>query len=380
LLGLENGTVRVENGLTVIGDFGFSKGVTANTNKRLGKDFAGKWSGTAYVHSLVSSFDSDPNYKPIGGIVTNAIEDARLDQANKDALAHSLWVASLPATGNLGAVQDTSIDLGSIDGLRTVHVIEVASLLMKNDALTLTGDAADVFVFNVRGNFQFDASEVRLVGGISAGHVLFNFPQAGKYTSNVVIGRSATSFQGTILAPDLGSQKIEYRYPGTFRGAIIAKRIDVHSEFILVHEPFTGLVCLCVGPSAAVVDELPSCNSPMDPRLGATLPVISQVSEISLTSEFPAALVMLVGSIGIPTPFVFPGTACTIHVDLAQASVLSTSLTDAGGSWSLGMQIPSGCSYVGLHLALQAAIVDGQAQGPIPGWLSNGVLLTIGLP
>jgi hypothetical protein len=89
---------------------------------------------------------------------------------------------------------------------------------------------------------------------------------------------------------------------------------------------------------------------------------------------------MLVGSIGIPTPFVFPGTACTIHVDLAQASVLSTSLTDAGGSWSLGMQIPSGCSYVGLHLALQAAIVDGQAQGPIPGWLSNGVLLTIGLP
>jgi choice-of-anchor A domain-containing protein len=328
----------------------------------------------------VSSFDSDPNYKPIGGIVTNAIEDARLDQANKDALAHSLWVASLPATGNLGAVQDTSIDLGSIDGLRTVHVIEVASLLMKNDALTLTGDAADVFVFNVRGNFQFDASEVRLVGGISAGHVLFNFPQAGKYTSNVVIGRSATSFQGTILAPDLGSQKIEYRYPGTFRGAIIAKRIDVHSEFILVHEPFTGLVCLCVGPSAAVVDELPSCNSPMDPRLGATLPVISQVSQISLTSEFPAAPVMLLGSIGIPTPFVFPGTACTIHVDLAQASVLSTSFTDAGGSWSLGMQIPSGCSYVGLHLALQAAIVDGQAQGPIPGWLSNGVLLTIGLP
>jgi hypothetical protein len=379
LLGLNNGMVRVDTGSVVVGDFGYSAGVVSTTNKLVGSDYFGQWTGTAYVHSRVGSFDADVNYEPTGGIVTNPLQDARLDRANADAVAFSQWVASLPATENLGTLYDKSVTLGSVDGLRTVHVVEIASLTMSDNVLELVGDEVDVFVLNVRGNFLFMHSEVRLTGGITANHVLFNLPPGGDYTKNVGINKSGTQFRGTLLAPDLGDRKIEYHDTGSFLGAIIAPHIDVHSDFSLVHAPFTATVCLCTGPGATVEDDLPSCNTSLDPVLGATRPVISTVAETHVTSHFPFSLLFLVGSLGTPTPFVFPGTTCTIHVNLPQALVVSAAFTDGAGGWSAGITIPAVCEYVGLPIALQAAILDAQVPGPIPARLSNGVLMTVGL-
>lgn len=79
LLGLTNGTVSVNSASTVVGDFGYSAGVTSTTNQKIGGS-VGTWTGTAYVHSAVAAFQAHPtNYAPSGGIVTSAAEDARLD-------------------------------------------------------------------------------------------------------------------------------------------------------------------------------------------------------------------------------------------------------------------------------------------------------------
>jgi choice-of-anchor A domain-containing protein len=378
LLGLQNGTVRVDNASTVLGDFGYSRGVTSTDNEEIGRDYFGQWSGKAYVHSEVARFERDWDYRPTGGIVTNPKEDERLDRANADALAHSTWVASLAPTRILGTVDDRSIGLGSIDGQRTVHVIDVTSLKLEKDVLTLTGDAADVFVFNIRRNFEFDESEVRLVGGITANHVLFNLPATGKPTDDVVI-RKPKAMRGTVLAPDLGCHKLRLKYQGSFTGAVIGTRIDAHDNFSLEHMPFTGFVCLCQGPPAAVTEDLPSCGSGSDPVLSAMRPVLGELAQLQLASQFPNAPYLLLASLGEPPPIVFPGTTCTIYVDLNQAVTLTLSLTDGSGTGYYGIEVPSSCDYMGLQVALQGSVLDDTVPGPIPAWISNGVRMTVGL-
>jgi choice-of-anchor A domain-containing protein len=378
LLGLANGTVIVDSGTAVAGDFGYSAGTTS-TNQKLGNDAL--WLGTAYVHSQVASFQAAANFLPSGGIVTNAAEDARLDQANLDAVAASAYVASLPATETLGDIVDQSVTLGSVDGLHTVHIVDVTSLLMNSDVLHLIGDATDVFVFNVRGDFRFSQSEVLLSGGITAANVLFNFPVGGNYTRNVLVNKSATIFNGTMLAPDLNGFELEYHNPASFHGAIIARRIDVHSDFNLNHEPFTG--CVCTGPAAIADANFPSCGSPLDPVLTSTRPVLGSTLTLHVTSQLPNALLLLAASPGAPLPFQFPGSECTAWVDVTNFFVASVALTDANGSWTFTAAVPAECIHVGRALTVQTTILDPAVPGPIPGfpfWLSNAVYLALGVP
>jgi choice-of-anchor A domain-containing protein len=107
---------------------------------------------------------------------------------------------------------------------------------MNSDVLQLTGDASDYFLFNVTGDFLFSQSEVRLTGGLTADHVIFNFPNA----STIDLNKSANIFNGTILAPNLTTDLI-YHNPAIFNGSIIANHISVHSDFNLNHVGFTPL-------------------------------------------------------------------------------------------------------------------------------------------
>jgi len=235
LLGLQNGNVIVNSAKTVVGDFGYSAGVTSTVNKKIGEDYPGQWAGAAYVHSSATFSYADKNYLPSLGIITNATEDARLDQANADAVA--LWdhVAGLLPTTVLGAVDDTSVSLGSVNGLQDTHVVEITSLNMNSDVLALTGDPGDRFLFNILGDFTFSSSRVQLLGGVTAADVLFNFPASGTQTRDVLINKSTTVFNGIILAPDLDGHQVEYHNPAKFNGAIIARNINVHSDFNLRH-------------------------------------------------------------------------------------------------------------------------------------------------
>lgn len=380
LLGLQNGTVSVNSGSIVTGDFGYSAGVVSTTNQKLGEHF-GDWTGTAYVHSNVAAFASASNFQPTGGIVTNAAQDARLDAANADVLDVSAHIAELPATGNLGVVLDQSVTLGSVDGQRTLHVIDVASLSMNSDVLGLVGDPDDVFVFRIHGDFRFSQSTVQLTGGLTAGHVLFYFMPNGNYTRNVLINKSATNFQGTILAPNLAGNAVEYHNPATFRGAIIAQRIVVHSDFSLVHVPFNGLIC--DGPQAAVNTNLPACGAAPSPALNSSLPIIGQTLQLSLASQLPNSLVVVVASLTPAQPTALPSSPCTFYVDLTQQEpLIPLALTNGNGEWSFAAPLPAHCKLVGLPLTMQAVVIS-LTPGPvpyIPGFLSNGLAMVIGLP
>ncbi len=125
-----------------------------------------------------------------------------------------------------------------INGFSDIHILEITSLNMNSNILSLTGDAEDVFIFNILGNFEFSDSEVRLIGDLTASTVLFNFSNSGTQTKDVLINKGTSIFNGTILAPDLDGYEVEYHNPAIFNGAIIAGNINVHSDFNLNYIPF----------------------------------------------------------------------------------------------------------------------------------------------
>src|SRR5437868_5484871 len=79
LLGMNGGVFTINSGTNLIADVGYSSGVTSNTNQKIDH-----FTGTAYVHSNVSSFVyTAATYQPTGGIVRNdSTADASLDAAN----------------------------------------------------------------------------------------------------------------------------------------------------------------------------------------------------------------------------------------------------------------------------------------------------------
>jgi hypothetical protein len=229
ILGLNGGTVSINSATQIVGDVGYSQGVTSPDNQK-----AANFQGTVYVHSQVASFTyTDKNFLPSGGIVTGGIADGKLNAANTDALAASAQISALTPTVNLGSINDSSATVGAIDGAATTTVVAINSLNMNSDVLELKGDAQDYFFVNVAGNFDFSQSEVRLTGGITANHVIFNFPNA----STVLLNKDANIWNGTILAP---TGSVEYHNKATFNGAIVAKNITLHSYFNLDHEPFSS--------------------------------------------------------------------------------------------------------------------------------------------
>lgn len=237
ILGLNNGTVIINSATSIVGDVGYSSGVSSTTNQKVDT-----FTGTVYQHSSATVNYTLATFAPSGGFVTGGAADAKLNQANLDASAAWAQYSSLPATETLGAINDASVTITSTG---PVNVISIPSVNAKTDAITLNSRAGfdDIFIINVTGSFDWDSSEV--AGSALTGNIIWNFPNA----SSVAIGKAETIFRGTILAP-LGS--VDYHNPASFSGSILALNINVHSDFNLnyvppvVPEP-TGVALLGVG-------------------------------------------------------------------------------------------------------------------------------------
>ena len=225
LLGLNGGTFTINSSRNLIADVGYSAGVTSNTNQKIDN-----FTGTSYVHSNVTSFIyTAATYQPTGGIIRNDIDgDARLNQANANAIAASAQYAAFTPNVTLGNVTTNQ----TINHVAGNTVVQMSSLNYNSNMLTLVGTPGgdDGFIINVSGSFDFSQSEIRLVN-VRAERVIFNFPNA----SSITINKSANIFNGTVLAP-IGS--VIYHNPAVFNGAIIAKNIAVHSDFNLTQKPF----------------------------------------------------------------------------------------------------------------------------------------------
>ena len=218
ILGLEGGSVIINSATSIEGNVGYGKNVTSETNQKVDN-----FDGTAYAHSSATFKYTTSTYMPSGGINIGGDADKLLEQANADALSTASYLASLTATVDLGALGDgDSLTLKSQEDL---NVYSLDSLKYKEDTLELVGRSGfdDKVVFNVAGNFDFDNSEIKLTG-VSAENVVFNFLNS----SAINIGKSGSIFLGAILAP---TGDVDYHNPATFIGSIIAKDINLHSDF-----------------------------------------------------------------------------------------------------------------------------------------------------
>ena len=220
VLGLEGGEVIINSATSITGNVGYSANVTSNTNQKVDS-----FNGAAFVHSTATFSHTPATFAPSDGLFVGGSADAKLDQANADALSAASFLAGLAAThASLGTVGDgDDISLTSVGSL---NVVEIASLKHKEDTITLTGGANDVFVFNVAGDWDYDNSQI-VLNGISAGNVIFNFTASN---AEINIGKAGTVFRGTILAIN---GEVDYHNPATFDGRIIADNINLHSDFNL---------------------------------------------------------------------------------------------------------------------------------------------------
>ena len=218
ILGLEGGSVIINSATSISGDVGYGKNVTSNTNQKVDS-----FTGTAYVHSSATFNHTPATYMPSGGIIVGGSADTLLEQANADALATASNLALLTPMVNLGALGDN--DSRVLNSVGDLNVFSLDSLTYKEDTLELVSRSGfdDKFVFNVAGDFDFDNSEIKLTG-VSTDNVVFNFLKA----SEINIGKAGSIFLGAILAP---TGDVDYHNPATFIGSIIARDINLHSDF-----------------------------------------------------------------------------------------------------------------------------------------------------
>ena len=218
ILGLEGGSVIINSATSIDGNVGYGKNVTSGTNQKVDS-----FTGSAYVHSTASFTYTPATYAPSGGLTIGGSADSLLEQANVDALATASSLAGLAPTVNLGALGDNDSRVLKSGG--ALNVFSLDSLTYKEDTLELVSRPGfdDQFVFNVAGDFNFDNSEIKLTD-VSVENVVFNFLNA----SAINIGKAGSIFLGAILAP---AGDVDYHNPATFIGSIIAKDINLHSDF-----------------------------------------------------------------------------------------------------------------------------------------------------
>ena len=225
LLGLNGGTFTINSSTNLIADVGYSSGVTSNTNQKINN-----FTGTAYVHSQVTSFIyTAATYQPTGGIVrNNATADANLDAANANAITVSANYAGLTPNFTYGAINSNL----TINSAAHNTVVQMSSLNYNSMVLTLNGTAGsdDGFIINVTGSFDFSQSQIQL-NNVRAERVIFNFPNP----SAITVNKASNVFRGTILAP---TGSVIYHNPASFEGSIIALNIAVHSDFNLTQRSY----------------------------------------------------------------------------------------------------------------------------------------------
>lgn len=154
--------------------------------------------------------------------LSGPINDAVQGSADADALAATQTVA----------VPVLSSTTWTSSGIGAVNVIDVGIINLGGvDVLTLSGDPTSYFIINVSTTFNaLGSSSIVASGGLTPGHVLFNFPTAG--TDVNILGDGVGI--GTFLAPFRDAQV----HGDLLTGAVIANDITIGSSGRLTHYPF----------------------------------------------------------------------------------------------------------------------------------------------
>jgi hypothetical protein len=143
-----------------------------------------------------------------------------------------------------------------------------------------------------------------------------------------------------------------------------------------------ALLCFpCTGVTAYAQNGLIACDDPGSPLLTVNMPVIGQTFTATITSIYPNAVIFFLFSAGPPQPWVFPGSTCTIYLDLSTTVLFFLEETDANGTWTRSVDIPPWAGLAGAELTIQARLCAPWAPSPIPGltdWPTSASYIRIG--
>ena len=121
--------------------------------------------------------------------VPTSITQLALTEANKV----SNYAASLTPTQTYGSINNAT----TVSGNGGLNVIDVSSI--QNAPLSISGNASDVFVFNVSGTYQ--TNQAMTLSGVNASQILFNFTGT---SGNVFQTSGGDTSYGTYLATSGG--------------------------------------------------------------------------------------------------------------------------------------------------------------------------------
>jgi hypothetical protein len=215
-----NGGELIMNSSTVWGDVALGPGGNAKTLAKTTLD------GRFYFHPGTTRSVSAKDFLDTSGkTVTFVSRDLAAAQA--DANAASAAFAAMTPNQTYGSVTGNL----TITGTSGINVISINSVNVKSAVLTFTGPSDAVFVINVAGHFEFAQSEMRLLGGVTANSIVWNFPTAG---NTILLYKAENIIRGTFLAPQ---RDVNYHNPASFEGAIIARGLNLHSMGNLRHRP-----------------------------------------------------------------------------------------------------------------------------------------------
>lgn len=128
----------------------------------------------------------------------------------------------------------------------------------------------------------------------------------------------------------------------------------------------TGRCFQC--PPASVTDLGPGCVRD-DVQVHASLPLLGDDMTFSMDTNYPNAPVYFLFSFGTANPpLPFPGTDCSVYIDLALGLFFPAGATDGNGDWSLMLPIPNDPMIPGLELTFQTFV-----------WLATGDRFSNGL-
>jgi len=206
LMAFNNGNLSMVGQSSVLGDVGVGNNVnvTGRNSSITGTLFAANNARLQLANTFSVS----------GGVVRQ-----NMAAAINDAVAASNALANLAPTQNFNNNVTNSLTLNGNGGM---NVVRMKSLNYQNDTLTLSGNAMDVFVVNVRGDFTFRNSHIVLQGGVTADHVIFNFTSNN---ANVTFRNANSDVVGTFLNTR-GS--VDYQNAAHFQGAIFARTVSMH--------------------------------------------------------------------------------------------------------------------------------------------------------
>lgn len=184
---------------------------------------AGSIAGTLFLDPTVEN-------KVPGTVVDALITDRDLYPAVTDALHASSDAANLTPTLSFQSIKNTS----TIERTGPLTIIDVGSIKLNGNTLTLNGALGDKFIINVSDGMKVEnGGAIELTGGLQAGNVLFNFV---KLDATVKISNNSR-VTGTILAPQIDAT-VKIEGPGSYvMGAVMAGKSIAIKEDAMVISP-----------------------------------------------------------------------------------------------------------------------------------------------